>query len=1556
MSQVYGLNYGPDFLAALPTIGQLDANSTSSRAIHTLSASQFKDLHFNHILSHPPDSVLFPFLHGIEGTNQAQNLFFATQGQQAVYNDDKSSYPKVSRAKVPKYRGLMWVICEDDLDNPEKELRILVHQHSNLSEEHYDDSSDSYFDDEDEFEDDDDSSSSDSFGEPISPVSTTPYPSAVGMDMDLDIQYNDSGDDVHDHDHNPGVVEIVGVGTDEKHMHPVHHRSTVLPTPIRTTDLPNHHAKSSTTTTTSSEFSSAFTDSSGTEPSTALTEFELEPIARSSPSVEGDGHPSSLRHHHKHAPRKAASPPPILTSTFRACDLLRQVHSTSINHGTRSGDEQGRDRELRPDEDDGEWEFVPLHVPEGISLRNFGIQVPILASVSDIVVYSPNSTGAAKSAHALRLARRFKQAVDRKRRERVGGESKGREASSSASPSVIAVDSGEKHEQAPADVTRASDERRTSDSDVDDTPLRYNVFLLDANAEEIRREMPHLVVKICPEGEVPGSLGGGGTTKSFSTILPQSPTSFCQDPDGDIVMSEGGERGGSSVSLRDSPSSSLPPKTPPNTVDFAQREKDEMRDLTRASEIVSVFPKDHPLSYLNPDPLRSPVYIQPSSHHVPNPIPHPSTERNLNSNFESSHSEPENDDGEIDLSTTKTFWDPHAGQIFLGNANDVPLPVNGVGEFGEMDSRWGGSDVVVSLNSDSDLGVREDEQVRNGNVYAFGGGLNSVGRSGDHGYDKGFGYGYPPDNSPKEGCGYDICIECHDLAPFPTMAHLKASEEKIAVLEERWREVYGFARKEKREKERGRKGELVEDDDVQEGEEDRYILPPRPPPHPNAIIHLPMPSSPPVTAATMSILMPIVRFLQRCIAETGTIEVVHERRPRTPEPSRVSGDMNSEQQESKSRRWSSVSSLITSFPGFPIHPNPAPPLPPHTLNNIAGMTTSSSAPASVSTVAPGTTSATSRQRSMTIPAPVTSATSSYRSSIRVVHHPPPTSGSASTHTPSYSHSHAHTRHPSSSLSYLSSAPYAAPFPWTRPLKILLYSADGYTESSVPALILLMATKGLSLPQAYLELQVGKRRSFFVYGGDLGVLRRVEGFCEEERKILKEEEERRGREEAKERERERERQRRAREREALEKGKKEGTSSSSSAMSLFGAASGFGFATHMNPYRNWGGGNGNEGRRSPSPPRPPLNSTDTSRQQIHQQNRTRPTAKSVSFARSPFDPSSSSSGDAHANGGSGESQDQIPQALHEFPTQHDLASMSVGTGGLKGSATLPMSSSAPSYSTTSLDESSCSVATGPSVNGGASRARRPRASTSPWLPSFFGGDHQSWFNDPRFDGSFPSRVLPFLYLGNLAHASNVYMLQALGITHVVSVGECALIPPDSHSSRISYFGNNAGGSSSGHFVPSKSQAYQNQGSLWIEERAGRIKVLDIQGVCDDGIDTLEPQLEPICDWIDQARQEGGQVLVHCRVGVSRSATVTIAYVMKHLSLPLVDAYLIVRSRRLSVLIQPNMRLLYNLLGWEIKLAQERAGGDEEKLRRELSTALSWPFLAKEVHALNEKYLH
>ncbi len=194
-----------------------------------------------------------------------------------------------------------------------------------------------------------------------------------------------------------------------------------------------------------------------------------------------------------------------------------------------------------------------------------------------------------------------------------------------------------------------------------------------------------------------------------------------------------------------------------------------------------------------------------------------------------------------------------------------------------------------------------------------------------------------------------------------------------------------------------------------------------------------------------------------------------------------------------------------------------------------------------------------------------------------------------------------------------------------------------------------------------------------------------------------------------------------------------------------------------------------------------------------------------------------------------------------------------------------------------------------------------------------------------------------------------MLHALGITHVVSVGECALIPPPPDSSAGMAVPPSA---AKMHSPASACGGSDQRGSLYIEEREGRIKVLDIKGICDDGIDTLEPQLAPICDWIDRAREQGGKVLVHCRVGVSRSATVTIAYVMKYLRISLIEAYLIVRSRRLSVLIQPNMRLLYNLCGWEVRLAHERAAGETDRLRKELARCANWPYLAREVHLLND----
>jgi len=69
-----------------------------------------------------------------------------------------------------------------------------------------------------------------------------------------------------------------------------------------------------------------------------------------------------------------------------------------------------------------------------------------------------------------------------------------------------------------------------------------------------------------------------------------------------------------------------------------------------------------------------------------------------------------------------------------------------------------------------------------------------------------------------------------------------------------------------------------------------------------------------------------------------------------------------------------------------------------------------------------------------------------------------------------------------------------------------------------------------------------------------------------------------------------------------------------------------------------------------------------------------------------------------------------------------------------------------------------------------RAIQPRIlQESPrWNKSVFHMQEPSWMDS--LDGSLPSRILPYMYLGNLSHANNPQLLRELGITRVLSVGE------------------------------------------------------------------------------------------------------------------------------------------------------------------------------------------
>ncbi|GAA6031732.1 hypothetical protein JCM8097_001957 [Rhodosporidiobolus ruineniae] len=206
---------------------------------------------------------------------------------------------------------------------------------------------------------------------------------------------------------------------------------------------------------------------------------------------------------------------------------------------------------------------------------------------------------------------------------------------------------------------------------------------------------------------------------------------------------------------------------------------------------------------------------------------------------------------------------------------------------------------------------------------------------------------------------------------------------------------------------------------------------------------------------------------------------------------------------------------------------------------------------------------------------------------------------------------------------------------------------------------------------------------------------------------------------------------------------------------------------------------------------------------------------------------------------------------------------------------------------------------------------------------------AWFFGPTFEGHFPSRILPWLYLGNLNHASNALMLKELGITHVVSLGESALNPPRAPSTFANF-------ASSFRSSSPNSAAALPDNSLWLEERLGNIAVLDMKNIADDGIDSVRPCIDEAVAFIEAARLQGGRILVHCKVGVSRSASIVIAYLMKHVHLDLSSAYLLTRSRRLNILIQPNLPFMATLHAYEAALLDER---DEARQLRRAQSAHS-----------------
>lgn len=154
---------------------------------------------------------------------------------------------------------------------------------------------------------------------------------------------------------------------------------------------------------------------------------------------------------------------------------------------------------------------------------------------------------------------------------------------------------------------------------------------------------------------------------------------------------------------------------------------------------------------------------------------------------------------------------------------------------------------------------------------------------------------------------------------------------------------------------------------------------------------------------------------------------------------------------------------------------------------------------------------------------------------------------------------------------------------------------------------------------------------------------------------------------------------------------------------------------------------------------------------------------------------------------------------------------------------------------------------------------------------------------------PTRILPNLYLGCQRDVLNKELMQQNGIGYVLNASNTCPKPdfiPESHFLRVP--------------------------------------------VNDSFCEKILPWLDKSVDFIEKAKASNGCVLVHCLAGISRSATIAIAYIMKRMDMSLDEAYRFVKEKRPTI--SPNFNFLGQLLDYEKKIkSQTGASGPKSKLK-------------------------
>lgn len=217
------------------------------------------------------------------------------------------------------------------------------------------------------------------------------------------------------------------------------------------------------------------------------------------------------------------------------------------------------------------------------------------------------------------------------------------------------------------------------------------------------------------------------------------------------------------------------------------------------------------------------------------------------------------------------------------------------------------------------------------------------------------------------------------------------------------------------------------------------------------------------------------------------------------------------------------------------------------------------------------------------------------------------------------------------------------------------------------------------------------------------------------------------------------------------------------------------------------------------------------------------------------------------------------------------------------------------------------------------------------------EFESSHYDPYQHG--PSRILPQLYLGAERNTLDLDMLRQLSVQCMLNVAEEVVHPQEQQFTTFEEIldrplptpslsrASTASIASSLHTIatnvfdmsPSSPRFFFDNSStsptrFHPQQQSFMYKKLPWK----HNQDNLVHELDAAIAAIDQARDAGYTILVHCQCGVARSATVVIAYIMKTLKLPMQEAYDYVKVRAPGI--NPNLSLLYQLHEYEKKLQQ------------------------------------